>query len=305
MDQQQAFDVVSKGHNAFVTGKAGAGKTFLLSHIYDFFKASKKIFVTCTTGIACKNLPSYLQPTTLHSFAGIKECRSSSYTLLEQVKRNSDAIERWKNVDVLIIDEVSMLSKKVFDSIEFIGRKLRENTYHFGGIQLIASGEFYQLPPVPNPMNEDAGGFAFTSCVWDKVFPHNFIMDKIERQHDDEFISFLNEIRIGRCSSKSREFAKTMARPVDPKSFGVDHVVRIYQLNDDVDYYNFEKLETLPGEMYVRKACDIGNKNVLNRYNIKYCKYSNIQCRDGFTGVVWGCAPSPPPCTGQRGCYFS
>ena len=90
-------------------------------------------------------------------------------------------------------------------------------------------------------------------------------MDKIERQHDDDFISFVNEIRIGCCSSKGREFATTLARPVDPKSFGVDHVVRIYQLNDDVDYYNFDKLESLPGEMYVRKACDVGNKNVLNR----------------------------------------
>ena len=186
------FDVVSKGHNAFVTGDAGAGKTFLLAHIYNFFKSSKKIFVTCTTGIACKNLPSYLQPATVHSFAGIKECKGSSYSLLEQVKRNSDAVERWKNADVLIIDEVSMLSKKVFDSIEFIGRKLRENTFYFGGIQVIASGDFYQLPPVPNPMNDAAGDFAFTGCVWDKVFAHNFIMNKVERQHDEDFISFLN-----------------------------------------------------------------------------------------------------------------
>jgi superfamily I DNA and RNA helicase len=100
VDQQQVFDVVSKGHNAFVTGDAGAGKTFLLAHIYNFFKSSKKNFVTCMTGIACKNLPSYLQPTTVHSFAGIKECKGSSYSLLEQVKRNSDAVEQWKNADV-------------------------------------------------------------------------------------------------------------------------------------------------------------------------------------------------------------
>ena len=109
MDQQQAFDVILQGHNASVTGNAGTGKTFLLAHIYNFFKSSKKIFVTCRTGIACKNRPSYLKPTTLHSFAGIKEGRSSSYSLLEQVKRNSDAVERWKNVGLLMIDEVSML----------------------------------------------------------------------------------------------------------------------------------------------------------------------------------------------------
>ena len=129
MDQQQAFDVILQGHNAFVTGNAGTGKTFLLAHIYNFFKSSKKIFVTCTTGIACKNLPSYLKPTTLHSLAGIKEGRSSSYSLLEQVKRNSDAVERWTNVDLLMIDEVSMLSNKVFDSIEFIARMLGEKTH--------------------------------------------------------------------------------------------------------------------------------------------------------------------------------
>ena len=104
--------------------------------------------------------------------------RTSSHSLLEQVKRNSDTVERWKNVDLLMIDEISMLSKKVFNSIEFIARTLRENMHHFGGIQVIGSGDFYQLPPVPNPMNNDTGNFAFTNRVWNKVFPHTFIIER-------------------------------------------------------------------------------------------------------------------------------
>ena len=79
-----------------------------------------------------------------------------------------------------------MLSNKVFCSIEFSARTLQETTHHFGGIQVIGSRDFYQLSPLPNLMNDDAGNFAFTSRMWNKVFPHTFIMDKIERQHDSK-----------------------------------------------------------------------------------------------------------------------
>ena len=155
------------------------GKHFCWHIFTTFLNRAKKFLSQARQELRARIFQVIFKPATLHSFAGIKEGRSSSYSLLEQVKRNSDAVERWKNVDLLMIDEVSMLSNKVFDSIEFIARMLREKTRHFGGIQVIGSGDFYQLPPVPNPMNDGAGNFAFTSRVWNKVFPHTFILDKI------------------------------------------------------------------------------------------------------------------------------
>ena len=174
-DQQRAFDFICQGHNAFVTGKAGTGKTHLLGRIFDDISPQgKTVSVTCTTGIACKSLPPRLKAVTLHSFAGVKEGRGPPQFLLNRVNANDDALLRWQQTDLLIVDEVSMLSRKLLESIEFIARKVRNNNKFFGSMQVVASGDFYQLPPVPN--YDDEGQFAFLSPIWKEVFPcdHSF-----------------------------------------------------------------------------------------------------------------------------------
>ena len=133
-EQQTAKGLVQEGHNAFITGKAGTGKTFLLSRLYHDLKTdAKTVSVTCTTGIACKSLPPALQATTLHSFAGIKDGSGSLTQLLEPIDGNPEAKGRWRTTDVLIIDEVSMLSEKIFNYIEYIARNVRQEIRAFGG----------------------------------------------------------------------------------------------------------------------------------------------------------------------------
>lgn len=146
--QQEAINLSVAGHSFFLTGKGGTGKTFTLCSIYkQLTKLKRKVKVTCSTGIACTNLDG-VDATTLHSFAGIKDGRGSTEVLLKLVKNNDTACRRWLDVDTLVIEEISILSKHVFDSLEYIARRIRGNDLLFGGIQIIGSGDFYQLPPV-------------------------------------------------------------------------------------------------------------------------------------------------------------
>ena len=116
----------------------------MLSHLCDDLKTdAKTVSVTCTTGIACKSLPPALQATTLHSFAGIKDGSGSLTQLLERIDGNPEAKDRWRTTDVLVIDEVSMLSEKIFNYTENIARKVRQESQAFGGIQVVASGDFF------------------------------------------------------------------------------------------------------------------------------------------------------------------
>lgn len=266
-DQQRAFNFIRQGHNGFITGKAGTGKTYLLSHIFDEFIAQgKNVSVTCTTGIACKSLPSRLKAVTLHSFAGIKEGRGSRDFLLNRVRANDEAILRWQQTDLLIIDEVSMMSSKLFDIIEYIARKVRNKGKFFGSMQVVASGDFYQLPPVPN--FDDEGQFAFLSPIWKGVFPydHSFVLEIIVRQKEPDFIAFVNEIRKGFCSPDGISFSRGLGKRVDPTVFGSSWLTQIYSTNDEVDYANFERLEAIEGDLHTWRAQDTGDKKILNRY---------------------------------------
>lgn len=144
----------------------------MLSHICDSLKTAvnKTVSVTCTTGIACKSLLPRLQASTLYSFAGIKDGSGSLSQLLDRIDGNLEAKDRWRRNDILVIEQVSMLSEKIFNSTDYISRKVCQETRSFGGMQVIVSGDFFQLPPVPRYDNE--GKFAFQSRLWDVVFPH-------------------------------------------------------------------------------------------------------------------------------------
>ena len=100
-EQQTAKGIVQEGHNAFITGKAGIGKTFLPSHLCDGLRNdSKTVSVTCTTGIACRGLPPGLQVTTLHLFTGIKNGSRSLRQLLEWIDGNPEAEKNIKISDI-------------------------------------------------------------------------------------------------------------------------------------------------------------------------------------------------------------
>ena len=115
---------------------------------------------------------------------------------------------------VLIIDEVSMVDGDFFDKLEELSRKIRNNGRPFGGIQLVVTGDFFQLPPVPEGGSREAR-FAFAAATWNTSIQHTILLTQIFRQKDPEFASMLNEMRLGRLSPATNDAFRKLSRPLN------------------------------------------------------------------------------------------
>ena len=205
-EQQIAFDKYIQGHNIFITGPGGSGKSALIRLINDHaFKHFKGIYVTAMTGCAAVLLNCKAK--TLHSWAGIGLGNGTIEQLVTKIKKNKFAKALWKSTDILVVDEVSMLSLKLFNVLNAIGKAVRNNPQPFGGIQLVFSGDFFQLPPVGDKDESDTQRFCFESDDWNTVFrPHCQIqLIKIFRQTDEIYSTILNQIREGKIRRKSND----------------------------------------------------------------------------------------------------
>lgn len=178
--------VVEKGHSVFFTGPAGTGKSVLMRAIIQEFKRKyardpERVAVTASTGLAACNIGGM----TLHSFSGIGLGKEDVGTLVKKIRRNPKAKNRWLRTKVLIMDEVSMVDGELFDKLSQIGRTIRNNGRPWGGIQLVITGDFFQLPPVP-----DHGGkqreskFAFEAATWNTSIDHTIGLTEVFRQRD-------------------------------------------------------------------------------------------------------------------------
>jgi hypothetical protein len=203
--QQFILDLVVKHQRSvFLTGGGGTGKSFLLREIIDHLD-KRTTFVTAPTGIAALNVGGV----TLHSFAGIGLGEGSREDLLGRVRGHKAAKLQWQGCRVLIIDEVSMVPKKMLDDLEYIARRVRGRDEPFGGIQLVLCGDFLQLPPVSKRGGRSSSqvnecDFCFASRAWERINPRVFILRTLFRQHSDTlFATILNELRLGQLSHDS------------------------------------------------------------------------------------------------------
>lgn len=139
---------------------------------------SGSVAVTASTGLAACNVGGV----TLHSFAGIGLGKESVPDLVRKIKRNAKAKGRWLNTKVLVIDEISMVDGELFDKLETIARTMRNNGRPFGGIQLVITGDFFQLPPVPD--YGKVAKFAFDADSWNTTIEHTIGLTQVFRQKD-------------------------------------------------------------------------------------------------------------------------
>ena len=206
IEQQLAFDKYVLGHNIFITGPGGSGKSALIKLINDHsYNNFKNIHVTALTG--CAAILLNCQAKTIHSWAGIGIGIGTIEQLISRIKKNSFAKALWKTTDILVIDEVSMMSLKLFNALNAIGKVIRKNINPFGGIQVIFSGDFFQLPPVGNNDEIDTQRFCFESDDWNTVFSKTCQIQlvKIFRQTDEIYSKILNQIRIGKITRKAND----------------------------------------------------------------------------------------------------
>ena len=165
MQQEKALAILKSGKNAFLTGSAGTGKTYVLNQYIDYLKERKvKVAVTASTGIAA----THMNGMTIHSWAGIgvKEfITQGNLTSMKSKKYLKDHLEK---VKVLIIDEISMLHKNQINAVDVVLRYFKNNEEAFGGIQVVLCGDFFQLPPIGHQGETSKEKFAFMSEAWVK-----------------------------------------------------------------------------------------------------------------------------------------
>lgn len=137
-----------------------------------------RVAVTASTGLAACNIGGV----TIHSFAGIGLGKENAEFLIKRIKKNPKAKSRWQRTSFLIIDEISMVDGDLFDKLEAIARGLRNNGHPFGGIKLVVTGDFFQLPPVPD--NGRVARFAFEAEKWNICVPNTIGLTHVFRQKD-------------------------------------------------------------------------------------------------------------------------
>ena len=247
-EQQIAFDKYVQGHNIFITGPGGAGKSELIRLIYKHaYSQFKDIQVTALTG--CASILLNCKAKTLHSWAGIGLGNATTEQLIFKIKKNKFLKSIWKKTDILVVDEVSMLSLKLFNMLNDIGKAVRGNQKPFGGIQLIFSGDFYQLPPVGDKDDIDTQRFCFESDDWNSIFHRDCQIElkKIFRQTDEIYSTILNQIREGKIKRRSNDLLlEYVGREIDPNL--IAEPTKLFPTKNKVEQINFSKMSELHGE---------------------------------------------------------
>ncbi|PAV21915.1 dna repair and recombination pif1 [Pyrrhoderma noxium] len=243
--QRQVLERVKHGKNVFFTGSAGTGKSVLLRSIISHFardKTWRNLGITASTGIAAENIGGR----TLHSFAGIGLGKGKVEDLVEAVKNSTFSRMRWIETEVLIIDEISMIDGVLFDKLEYLARCIRNNNKPFGGIQLIISGDFCQLPPVPDRLDGIPVPitFAFEAESWDRCVGLPVILEQVFRQRDSTFVNMLNSMRYGEINEEDEARLRALSREVNYTD-GIEPT-ELYPLRAEVVRANKFRLKDLP-----------------------------------------------------------
>ncbi|KAJ1441400.1 P-loop containing nucleoside triphosphate hydrolase [Sesbania bispinosa] len=245
-EQKRVLHAISQGKSVFITGSAGTGKTLLVGEVIKVLNSlysPSGVSVTASTRIAA----CALKGQTLHSFAGIGIFTDNDpQHLLERVLSNNGACKRWRKVKALVIDEISMISAKLFDNLDYVARGVRGVNETWGGIQLVVSGDFFQLPPVTEKKSQRVK-YAFEADCWNNSFDLQVELKRVFRQADSGLTRLLEGIRRGESDPQDLEFLEHFCSKTeyDPS------VVQIIPLNKDVERVNEERVKSLQKDVVV------------------------------------------------------
>ena len=268
--QEVIFNKYKLNENIFITGPGGSGKSALIKYIVaDAKEHNKEVQVCAMTGCAAVLLQCNAK--TLHSWGGLGLAGGLNSVLASKIKNNRYKKKNWVNVDILIIDEVSMMSKKLFELINLTAQFCRKNLQYFGGIQVIFSGDFFQLPPIGSIHEPETTQYCFESPLWDKVFPNQIKLTEIFRQTDRNYIKILNQIRVGKLTKSTVTALTAIKNKTYDENSGIVPT-KLYSTRYKVDLINtreMEKLETAE-KTYKATGCDPSDLN-LSTQQLELC----------------------------------
>ena len=254
---RSAWDFVEHtGRSIFLTGKAGTGKTTFLKTVVE--RSKKRSVVVAPTGVAAINAGGV----TIHSFFQLP---FTPYVPNARIKSKFDFGKEKRRIiaslDLLIIDEISMVRSDLLDAIDSVLRRFRDRYKPFGGVQLLMIGDLQQLTPVVTPEDEmllkpyyDTPYF-FGSKALQQIEYVTIQLEKVYRQEDASFVELLNAVREGHPSAEM--LAKLNSRVVDNSHFPVHDsqlAIRLTTHNYLADNYNENELAKLPSRSYTFQA---------------------------------------------------
>jgi ATP-dependent exoDNAse (exonuclease V) alpha subunit len=245
-EQQALFDYIEGSeNNIFVTGRAGTGKSTLLTYLIENTK--KKVAVCAPTGVAALNVGGV----TIHSLFGFPFGILGTEDIARHLNRRTREV--LAAIDMLVIDEVSMVNADLMDTMSrAMGIARGRRKLPFGGAQVVMFGDPYQLAPVPGNNEERAymaenyqSNWFFDAHVWREDSLERYELSEIFRQHDEHFKEILNAIRDGSCTQEMLDYINQCGNRFPPH----DDVIRLATINESVNSVNrhrMSRLETKP-----------------------------------------------------------
>ncbi len=269
MKQTEALEILKMGHNAFVTGAAGSGKTHLLNEYIRYLREhGASIGITASTGIAATHMGGM----TIHSWSGLGIRDVLTPYDLEAMEEKSYLWKRFEDAHVLIIDEVSMLHHFRLDLVDQIARFFKRSDKPFGGMQVILCGDFFQLPPISRK-GEESARFAYHSDSWKNLDLKICYLEEQHRQSDKEYLEVLNAIRDNTVSETILDRLRSRyKKPVENTE-----PTKLYTHNIDVDAENMRELDKLTGEVFEYQMSGKGKENIVATIK-KGCLAPDILC---------------------------
>ncbi|MDD6086437.1 MAG: PIF1 family ATP-dependent DNA helicase [Bifidobacterium boum] len=279
MRQTDALRILNAGANVFLTGAPGAGKTYVLNQ---FVKQARQrgasVAVTASTGIAA----THLNGQTIHSWSGVGVAQVMTDTLLKQIKTRRG--KRIRATDILVIDEISMMHAWLFDMVDQACRAVRRSPEPFGGLQVVMSGDLFQLPPVSNTRRDrelvapppelvamreryakagrNPNGFVTESLVWPELNPIVCYLTEQHRQDTGQLLDVLTDIRQGTVTDTDRQALDTRIG-VEPA--GDDVAISLYPNNRQADALNDSKLAQINEPEHRFEAESSGQVSLIKR----------------------------------------
>ena len=255
MKQSTALNLLKSGQNVFLTGSAGAGKTYTLNQYIHYLRARKvPVAITASTGIAA----THMNGMTIHTWSGIgikDSLDDDDLTWMFERKYLRDNLEK---AEVLIIDEVSMLHGKQLDMVNQVLKFFKQTSAPFGGLQVIVAGDFFQLPPVSKNKETNREKFCFMSAAWQEAKFNICYLSEQHRQQNNALNQILNEIRVQKVSEQSIQHLQATRT----QSLEAD-ITRLFTHNVDVEQINQRHLASLEREQKVFMAEVKGNEKLV------------------------------------------
>lgn len=256
MTQAEALDILKMGHNVFLTGAAGSGKTHTLRTYIQYLKEHHvPVAVTASTGIAATHLGGM----TIHAWSGLGIRDDLTEIDIEDLESRQYLWKRYEATKVLIIDEISMLHHFRFDLLDRLCRAFKRKDTPFGGMQVVLCGDFFQLPPVTRPGEPDAY-FAYHSRIWRNMNLKICYLEEQHRQQDSEFLSVLNAIR---TNTVDEDIVLTLQGRLHQDTHAEVSPTKLSSHNEDVDFVNDEELKKVKGKEKKYVMTSRGNPNLV------------------------------------------